>query len=87
MTISPKECVIVTIEQLRTVHQAAPYRPFTLYLADGRSYHVPHGEFLSQSPSGRTIVVHHADDTFSVIDLLLVAEIKVDASPASAEQR
>ena len=76
----------MTVEQLRNVHQARPFRPFTIRMADGTSYHIPHSEFLSQSPSGRTIVVHHADETFSVVDLLLVTELKVDGSPTVAQQ-
>jgi hypothetical protein len=67
----------MTIEQLRTVHQARPFRAFTIHMADGRAIHVPHNEFLSHSASGRTVVVHHADETFSIIDLLLVNEVEV----------
>ena len=47
----------------------------------------PHSEFLSQSPSGRTIIVHHPDDSFSVIDLLLVTELKVDEYPQLVVQQ
>ncbi len=75
----------MTVEQLRNMHQARPFWPFTIRLADGTSYNVPHSEFLSQSPSGRTIIVHHSDDTFSVIDLLLVTELKVAGSPTAAQ--
>jgi hypothetical protein len=67
----------MTIEQLRVVLQATPFRPFTLHLTDGRHLHVPHREFLAHSPSGRTIIVYHDDDSFSVIDLLLVTELEV----------
>jgi hypothetical protein len=56
----------MTIEQLRLLHQARPFRPFTIHLADGRQVHVPHNEFLSFSPSGRTIIVHQPDDSYSV---------------------
>ncbi len=73
----------MTIEQLRNVHQARPFRPFMIHMADGRSFHVPHGEFLSHSPSGRTVIVYHAGDSFSIIDLLLINEIEVH-DPASA---
>jgi hypothetical protein len=68
----------MTIEQLRTVHQAKPFRPFTMHLEDGRALQVPHSEFLSHSPSGRTIIVYHANDAFSIIDLLLVTELEVE---------
>jgi hypothetical protein len=76
----------MTIEQIRTVHQATPFQPFTIHLADGRSWTVPHSEFLSHSPSGRTIIVHHADDSFSIIDLLLVTELEVHKQPSEAQQ-
>jgi hypothetical protein len=77
----------MTIEQLRTVHQATPFQPFAIYLADGREIRVPHREFLSHSPSGRTIIVHHQDDTFSIIDLLLVTELKVHNGAASGPKK
>lgn len=76
----------MTTEQLRRMHQAQPFQPFTIRMADGNSYHVPHREFLSISPSGRTIIVYHDDDSASIIDLLLVTELKADASPAAAQQ-
>ncbi len=67
----------MTIEQLRNVHQARPFQPFTLHLADGRQVAVPHSEFLSHSPTGRTVIVHDSDESFSIIDLLLVTRIQV----------
>ena len=67
----------MTVEQLRSVHGATPFRPFTIHLADGRQLPVPHREFLSHSPSGRTIIVYHQDENFSIVDLLLVTELEV----------
>jgi hypothetical protein len=67
----------MTIEQLRKVHTARPFRPFTLKLADGSRVQVRHPEFLSHSPSGRTVVVFGNGESFEVIDLLLVASIEV----------
>ena len=67
----------MTIEQLREAHRIRPFRPFTMYLADGRAVAVPHHEFLAHSSSGRTVIVQHLEDTsISIIDLLLVTEIK-----------
>jgi hypothetical protein len=68
----------MTIEQLRAVHQASPFQPFTLHLADGKVLRVPHRELLSHSESGRTIVVHQPNETFSVVDLLLVTRLEVE---------
>jgi hypothetical protein len=77
----------MTIEQLRAVHQAAPFRPFTIHVADGRQFHVPHREFLSHSPAGRTVIVYNKDDSFSILDLLLVTELEIhDGAPAGSER-
>jgi hypothetical protein len=66
----------MTIEPLRTLHQARPFHAFDLHLADGRTLTVEHPELLSQSQSGRTIAVSRPDDTIEIIDLLLVVSLK-----------
>jgi hypothetical protein len=67
----------MTIEQLRLLHQARPFQPFDIHLADGRSLPVDHPELLAMTPPGRTVVVGHADGVFEIVDLLLVTSIKV----------
>ncbi|MEO8496457.1 MAG: hypothetical protein ABI614_15420 [Planctomycetota bacterium] len=67
----------MTIEQLRAVYQSQPFRPFTLHLADGDKLYVPHADFLSHSPQGRTLIVYADDDSFSIVDLLLVTRLEV----------
>jgi hypothetical protein len=66
----------MTIEQLRKMHQARPFQPFDIHLADGRAFAVDHPEFLAQSPTGRTIFVGLPDGTLEIIDLLLVTSLK-----------
>lgn len=68
----------MTIQQLRGAHRATPFRPFTIHMADGRAFHVPHPDFLSMSPTGRTVIVYQEEDEFSILDLLLMTEIKVN---------
>jgi len=71
-----------TIEQVKQLYNAAPFRPFIIHLADGRQIPVKHREFIALSPSGRTITVYQADDTSNIIDLLLVTDLKVkNAAP------
>ena len=72
----------MTIQELRKVHQATPFRPFTIYLADGREFLIPHRDFLSQSPVGRTVIVYNADGSFDILDLLLVTDLKVSPPPS-----
>jgi hypothetical protein len=73
----------MTSSQLREVREANPFRPFTIHLADGRSLRVPHRDYLSMSPSGRTVLVYKADDAFSFLDLYLVTELEIDPVPTS----
>lgn len=74
----------MTVEQLQNVHHAQPFRPFTVHMGDGRSFFVKHPDFISRSPSGRTFIVHGDNDTFSILDLLLVTELEVH-SPGKPE--
>lgn len=67
----------MTAEQLRAMREANPFRPFTIHLADGRSLVVPHRDFVSQSPGGRTIIVYRSEEAFSVVDLYSVTELEV----------
>jgi hypothetical protein len=72
----------MTAEQVRVMRDAQPFRPFTIHLADGRTLAVPHRDFVSQSPTGRTIIVYRPDDSFSIIDLYLVTELEVQSAEA-----
>jgi hypothetical protein len=66
----------MTVEQLRKVHQARPFEPFNLHMADGRSIPVEHPEFLALSSAGRTISVGLPDGTFEIVDLRQVTDLK-----------
>jgi hypothetical protein len=61
------------------MREANPFRPFTIHLADGRSFTIQHRDFVSQSPGGRTIIVYGDDESFSILDLYLVTELEVHA--------
>lgn len=74
----------MTADQLRAMREAQPFRPFTIYLADGLSYTVPHRDFVSQSPGGRTIIIYRSDEAFSIVDLYLVTELAVQ-SPTDSD--
>ncbi|CAG0963021.1 hypothetical protein PHYC_00830 [Phycisphaerales bacterium] len=66
----------MTIEQMKAVHGARPFKPFVIRLADGRKYEVRHPEFLAFSRSGRTIHFVTPQDTLDHIDLLLVVSVE-----------
>jgi len=68
----------MNIALLRELHEARPFVPFTITLADGRKIPVIHNEFLAFFPSSRAVMVTHGDDRFTLVDLLLVTAIDVD---------
>jgi hypothetical protein len=67
----------MTIEQLRNVYNAQPFRPFVIHLADGRAVPVQHRQFMMTVPSGRTVIVCQPDDTVNIIDPLLVTDLEL----------
>ena len=77
----------MTIEQIRTFYHARPFKPFVIYLADGRAIPVLHQEFIMAVPSGRTLFVCQPDDTVNVIDLLLVTDLEVKPNSNGSGKR
>ncbi|HXE51681.1 MAG TPA: hypothetical protein VN541_01655 [Tepidisphaeraceae bacterium] len=69
----------MTVEQFNHVLHAQPFRPFTIHMGDGRTFRVEHRDFVARSPTGRTVIVYAPDESFSVLDLLLMTELHVDA--------
>ena len=53
-------------------------------MAAGRAFPVPHQEFLSRAPTGRTAIVYAADDRFSILDLLLMMGLRFQPPVASS---
>ena len=67
----------MTTEQFRATLHLQPFRPFKIRMADGRAFDVAHPDFVAQSQSGRTVIVFHPDETYSVLDLLLLTELQI----------
>jgi len=67
----------VNIEDLRTLHHARLFRPFAIHTADGRTFPIPHSEFLAYDPEGTTLIALRTDRTFSVLDIRLVTELEI----------
>jgi hypothetical protein len=69
------------------MHQARPFQPFDIHLADGRSIPVHHPELLAVTSGGRTIGVAVEDDAIEVIDLLLVTSLKPRSNGTARSKR
>ena len=77
----------MTIEKVKELYNAQPFRPFTIHLADGRDIPVHHRDFIMVAPSGRTLIVQQPDDSMNIIDLLLVTDIELKATRNGASKR
>ena len=75
----------MTIEEVRSLLHASPFQPFTIYMADGSTFKVPHSDFIALPAAGRTIVGYAPDArSHTVIDLLLVTKLDV-LGPATSK--
>ena len=78
-------CFRITImhpEDLKKSLRASPFRPFTLYLPNEKSFRVPHEDFAWLTPSGRTLVVavtEHAG--VDLLDTAMITRIEAQEAP------
>jgi hypothetical protein len=64
-------------QDLKANLKAQPFRPFTIRMADGRTFDVKHPDFLLLSPNGRTaFVFQQSSPDYSIIDVMLMTEIQ-----------
>ena len=66
----------MTGERIRGFYRASPFQPFRVHMANGRSVDIPHTDFMHLSPSGRWLTVDRPDDSFELVDVLLVTSIE-----------
>ena len=67
----------MNIKKLMELHQARPFRPFAIHAADGRSFAIPHNEFLAFDPDGDTLVAYQPGGGLSILDLELITELEL----------
>jgi len=57
-------------------------RPFTIMMADGKSYRVPHRDYIMLVPKGSAVVVHN-EEVATVLPLLTMTSIAYDVNPTA----
>lgn len=79
----------MTIEQLRQLWKAEPFRPFVIHLANGKEIAVQHPEFLMPLRGGRTVLVASPteEDAYDIIDVMLVTNLEVKPAPGSRNRK
>ena len=72
---------MVHVEEIRKARRAQPFRPFTIHLADGRSFPVKHPEIMWLTSDGRTLVVEDTDGLIEILSGMLVTGLTVEPPP------
>jgi hypothetical protein len=72
---------------LREATQAMAFRPFRVHLADGRSFLIPHPEFLWVPPPGRRVYLAQPDnDRVIIVEPLLIVTLEpADPTPTAPD--
>lgn len=65
----------MTTEQLKSFINVRPFRAFLIHTADGRTIEVNHPEWITYA-GGRIALVAKPDDSFEVVDRLLVPSLE-----------
>lgn len=70
----------MTLQQVRNAMESG--RPFTIMMADGKSYRVPHRDYIMLVPKGSAVVVHD-EEVATVLPLLTMTGISYEAEPTA----
>jgi hypothetical protein len=73
----------VTIEKIRELCDAEPFRPFVIHFPDGRRIKVEHPDYVALAPSGRLVSVFQRDDSETLIDLMVVSDVTIKNRPGN----
>ena len=73
------------IAGVREALRKEPFQPFSIRLAEGRSIAVSHPEFVAVGP--RRIIVVAADNSWSVVEPLLIVSLDYDSDEGGGRRR
>ena len=60
-------------ESLKELLHTAPFVPFTVHVADGKSYSVEHPDLVWFTQGGRTMFIATGGEKFVMVDTMLVS--------------
>ena len=69
------------LEVLRERIKAIPFLPFTVHVADGRSFPVPHPDHILVTSKG-LVVIEGDDGLLDILPILLVSGIRTQSATA-----
>jgi hypothetical protein len=69
----------MTSNVIRDLIRAAPFQPFTLHVADGKSFRIEHPECVAVLQGGRMIFINTKDDDYEWVDVFLTTRVESSA--------
>ena len=70
----------MTVQKVRELCDAEPFKAFLMHLPDGRHVAVEHPDFVAFGMGGRFVSVFKPDESESFVDMMLVSDITIKAS-------
>ena len=70
----------MTATRIRDLMHAVPFKPFKIHLPGSKKIRVPHPDFITVSPSGRTAIVFGPKDETYDVDVFLITALEVEPS-------
>ena len=61
--------------------------PFTLRMADGKEYPVPHRDYISLPPRGASVIVYDDKGNFTVLPLLTMTGLESKLTDTDATEK
>jgi len=61
--------------------------PFTLLMADGRQYRIPHSDYISLPPKASYVIVYDDDGHFTALPLLTMTGLQSTITDGSAKAK
>ena len=69
-------------QRIRSLLHAAPFKPFAIHMADGKTYTVNHPDFVLAATEVPHIIIEESDGTIHTLSALLVTNVEILGSSA-----
>jgi hypothetical protein len=67
----------VVITSIRELKRAVPFQPYTIHMASGDSFEVPHPDFIMVSLKGSLVIVMDAEESPHHLNSLLIERVSL----------
>ena len=73
----------MNLKGIREAVRRRPFKPFTISLADGRKFSIPHPEFVAVGK--RHVIIIDSEDSWSDIEPLMIVSLDYHPSLSSSD--